>query len=85
MPEIWKLELKVDDFLQKLKKVVRIVLYGPAIGQIDCRKQVCISSHMTTEDEDVYGKTNEMAFETSIKDQLKLKIAMHHSENIKCY
>ena len=25
-------------FLQKLKKVVRIVLYGPAINQSDCRK-----------------------------------------------
>ena len=29
---------KMDDFLQKLKKVVRIVLYGPAISQSDCRK-----------------------------------------------
>ena len=28
----------MDDFLQKLKKVVRIVLYGPAISQSDCRK-----------------------------------------------
>ena len=28
----------MDDFLQKLKKVVRIVLYGPAISQLDCRK-----------------------------------------------
>ena len=25
--------LRTDDFLQKLKKVVRIVLYGPAISQ----------------------------------------------------
>ena len=32
--ETWKM----DDFLQKLKKVVRIVLYGPAISQSDCRK-----------------------------------------------
>ena len=32
--ETWKM----GDFLQKLKKVVRIVLYGPAIGQSDCRK-----------------------------------------------
>ena len=30
--------LEVYDFLQKLKKVVRIVLYGPAISQSDCRK-----------------------------------------------
>ena len=30
--------LKMDDFLQKLKKMVRIVLYGPAISQSDCRK-----------------------------------------------
>ena len=30
--------LKIYDFLQKLKKVVRIVLYGPAISQSDCRK-----------------------------------------------
>ena len=30
--------LKMEDFLQKLKKVVRIVLYGPAISQSDCRK-----------------------------------------------
>ena len=30
--------LKIYDFLQKLKKVVRIVLYGPAISQLDCRK-----------------------------------------------
>ena len=28
----------MDDFLQKLKKVVRIVLYGPAISQSDYRK-----------------------------------------------
>ena len=28
----------MDDFLQKLKKMVRIVLYGPAISQSDCRK-----------------------------------------------
>ena len=28
----------MDDFLQKLKKLVRIVLYGPAISQSDCRK-----------------------------------------------
>ena len=28
----------MDDFLQKLTKVVRIVLYGPAINQLDCRK-----------------------------------------------
>ena len=32
--ETWKM----DDFLQKLKKVVRIMLYGPAISQSDCRK-----------------------------------------------
>ena len=30
--------LKMYDFLQKLKKVVRIVLYGPAISQSDWRK-----------------------------------------------
>ena len=30
--------LKICHFLQKLKKVVRIVLYGPAISQSDCRK-----------------------------------------------
>ena len=28
----------MDDFPQKLKKVVRIVLLGPAIGQLDRRK-----------------------------------------------
>ena len=28
----------MDDILHKLKKVVRIVLYGPAISQSDCRK-----------------------------------------------
>ena len=28
----------MDDSLQKFKKVVRIVLYGPAIGQSDYRK-----------------------------------------------
>ena len=28
----------MDDFLQKLKKLVLIVLYGPAISQSDCRK-----------------------------------------------
>ena len=28
----------MDDFLQKLKKVVRIVLYGTAINPSDCRK-----------------------------------------------
>ena len=28
----------MDNFLQKLKKVVRIVLYGPAISQSDCKK-----------------------------------------------
>ena len=26
------------DILEKFKKVVRIVLYGPAISQSDCRK-----------------------------------------------
>ena len=30
--------LKIHDFLQKLKKVVRIVSCGPAISQSDCRK-----------------------------------------------
>ena len=30
--------LTIYDFLQKLKKVVRIVLYGLAISQSDCRK-----------------------------------------------
>ena len=30
--------LKIYDFLQKLKKLVRIVLYGRAISQSDCRK-----------------------------------------------
>ena len=29
---------KMDDFPQKLKKVVRIVLYRLAISQSDCRK-----------------------------------------------
>ena len=28
----------MDDFPQRLKKVVRIVLYRPAISQSDCRK-----------------------------------------------
>ena len=28
----------MGDFLPKLKKIVRIVLYGPAISQSDCRK-----------------------------------------------
>ena len=28
----------MDDFPQKLKKLVRTVLYGPAISQSDCRK-----------------------------------------------
>ena len=28
----------MDNFLQKLKKVVRIMLYGLAISQLDCRK-----------------------------------------------
>ena len=28
----------MDDFLQKLKKVARIVLYGPAISKSDCKK-----------------------------------------------
>ena len=28
----------MDDFLRKLKKVVRIVLYGPAVSQSDYRK-----------------------------------------------
>ena len=28
----------MDDFLQKLKKVVHFMLYGPAISQSDCRK-----------------------------------------------
>ena len=30
--------VKMDDFLQKLKKVVCIVSYGSAISQSDCRK-----------------------------------------------
>ena len=34
------------DFLQKLKKLVRIVLYGPAISQSDCRKAGRISCHL---------------------------------------
>ena len=28
----------MDDFLQKLKKVVRIMLYGPANSQSNCKK-----------------------------------------------
>ena len=28
----------MDDFLQKLETVVRIVLYGPVISQSNCRK-----------------------------------------------
>ena len=36
----------MDDFLQKLKKVVRIALYRSAIGQSDCRKPVRISCHV---------------------------------------
>ena len=32
--ETWK----VDDFLKNVKKMVRIVLYGPAVSQSDCRK-----------------------------------------------
>ena len=32
------IEVNTEDFLQKLKKVVRIVLYGLAISQSDCRK-----------------------------------------------
>ena len=28
----------MDDFMQKLKKVVRIVLYGLAISRSDCTK-----------------------------------------------
>ena len=32
--ETWKM----DDFLQKLEKVVGIELYGPAISQSDCMK-----------------------------------------------
>ena len=28
----------MDDFLKKLKKLVRIVLYGRAISQPDCKK-----------------------------------------------
>ena len=31
---------KVNDFQQKLKKVVHIVLYGPAISESGCRKQL---------------------------------------------
>ena len=37
MSEQRKLE-KLDYFLQKLKKVVHIVLYGPVISQSDCMK-----------------------------------------------
>ena len=36
----------MDDFLQKLKKVVRTVLYGPPISQSDCRKPVRISCNI---------------------------------------
>ena len=32
--ETWEM----DGFLQKLRKVVHIVLYGPAISQSDCMK-----------------------------------------------
>ena len=35
----------MNDFLQKLKKVVRIVLYGPAISQSDCRKSGLCQLH----------------------------------------
>ena len=28
----------MDDFSQKLEKVVRIVLYGPAVSESNCRK-----------------------------------------------
>ena len=36
----------MDDFLKKLKKVVRVVLYGPAISQSDAGKPVRIIYHM---------------------------------------
>ena len=45
MQEQRKLE-KMDDFLQKLNKVVRIVLYGPAIIQSVAGKPVRISCHI---------------------------------------
>ena len=32
--ETWKM----DDFLQKFKKVTHVVIYGPAISQSDCRR-----------------------------------------------
>ena len=37
-PMLRQLKLEMDDFLQKLKNVVRIVLYGPAVSQSDCKK-----------------------------------------------
>ena len=36
----------MKDFLQKLKKVVRIVLYRPAISPSDAGKPVRISCHV---------------------------------------
>ena len=41
----------VDDFLQKLKKVVCIVLYGLAISQSDCKKA---SLYQLSSNEDVH-------------------------------
>ena len=35
-----------NDFLPKLKRATRIVLYGLAIIKSDCRKPVCISCHI---------------------------------------
>ena len=40
----------MDDFPQKLKKVVRIVLYGPAISQSDCRKAGPYQLHVINSD-----------------------------------
>ena len=64
----------MDDFLEKLKKVVCIVLYGPAISQSDCRKAspyqlpLITQNKVVTQDPlDIFAWNQETQNESKIK------------------
>ena len=59
----------MDDFLRKLKKVVRIVLYGTAISQSDCRKA---GPHQLPCNKRIYRRRKPAAFSVMI-DRRKVK------------
>ena len=68
----------MDDFLQKLEKVVRIMLYRPAISQSDCKKA---GPYQLPYNKDLYrGGTLSVRSRLCSKDQLH-----HHYDDVEGY